>query len=237
MTAAATTSPMTGAPLIEGTDLGKTYRMGPRDLTVLHGVSLRVHAGELVAIVGPSGSGKSTLMALIGCLDRPSSGTLKIGGQDVSRVGERRRAQIRNREIGFVFQSFHLIPRMSALDNVAVPLLYGRIAGAHARAGAALAAVGLADRMTHTPQEMSGGERQRVAIARAIVCRPKLLLADEPTGNLDTRTGEEILGVLESLVAQGVGMVMVTHDMDVAARAHRTIHLRDGVIEREERRA
>ncbi len=217
----------------DGRGLRRVYQMGRTELCALDGVDFRAARGEFVAIVGPSGSGKSTLMALLGCLDRPTEGSLSICGRDVAKLDDRARARIRNRALGFVFQSFQLIPRMSALDNVQVPLIYGRNPGAAERAREALDSVGLGDRVDHLPNEMSGGERQRVAIARAIVQRPPLLLADEPTGNLDTRTGDEILELLERLVADGVTMVMVTHDMDVAARAHRTVHLRDGRVERE----
>jgi putative ABC transport system ATP-binding protein len=207
--------------------------MGPRDLVALDSASFQVLTGESVAIVGPSGSGKSTLMSLLGCLDTPSAGSLKLAGQDVSRLSDMERARTRNQLIGFVFQSFHLIPRMSAIDNVAVPLLYGRVAGAHDLAREALEAVGLGDRLHHLPTELSGGEQQRVAIARAIANNPSLLLADEPTGNLDSSTGEEILTMLEALVVRGLTLVVVTHDATVAARSSHVLHMRDGRIEKE----
>ena len=223
----------TDVPLIEAQELRRVYRMGPRDLVALDSATFQISKGESVAIVGPSGSGKSTLMALLGCLDSPTAGSLKLSGQDVSRLSDLERARIRNQLIGFVFQSFHLIPRTSAIDNVAVPLLYGRIAGAHDLAREALEAVGLADRLHHLPTELSGGECQRVAIARAIANNPSLLLADEPTGNLDSRTGEEILTMLEGLVDRGLTLVVVTHDANVAGRSSHVLHMCDGRIAKE----
>ncbi|OPG11845.1 macrolide ABC transporter ATP-binding protein [Microbispora sp. GKU 823] len=201
----------------------------------LRGVSLRIGQGEFAAIVGPSGSGKSTLMHLLGCLDRPTSGTLRVNGVDVATLDDAGLAGLRNRTIGFVFQSFHLLARTSALDNVALPLVYRGVfrAERRERARAALEAVGLGHRLTHRPSQMSGGEQQRVAIARALVGDPRVLLADEPTGNLDTRNGEEVMGLLERLNEGGVAVVLVTHDAEVAARARRQIHVRDGRIERD----
>ncbi|WUP79273.1 ABC transporter ATP-binding protein [Microbispora hainanensis] len=208
---------------------------GGVQVDALRGVDLRIGQGEFAAIVGPSGSGKSTLMHLLGCLDRPTSGTLRVNGVDVATLDDARLADLRNRAIGFVFQSFHLLPRTSALDNVALPLVYRGVPRAvrRERARAALEAVGLGHRLTHRPSQMSGGEQQRVAIARALVGDPRVLLADEPTGNLDTRNGEEVMGLLERLNEGGVAVVLVTHDADVAARARRQIHVRDGRIERD----
>nr|WP_189180584.1 ABC transporter ATP-binding protein [Microbispora rosea] len=201
----------------------------------LRGVDLRIEQGEFVAIVGPSGSGKSTLMHLLGCLDRPTSGTLRVNGVDVATLDDSGLADLRNRTIGFVFQSFHLLARTSALDNVALPLVYRGVPRAERRERArrALEAVGLGHRLTHRPSQMSGGEQQRVAVARALVGDPRVLLADEPTGNLDTRNGEEVMGLLERLNKGGVAVVLVTHDAEVAARARRRIHVRDGRIERD----
>jgi putative ABC transport system ATP-binding protein len=201
-------------------------------VTALQGVSLTVEAGDYLAVVGTSGSGKSTLMHLLGGLDRPTAGTLLIGGRDVSTLSAPEMARLRNEVIGFVFQSFHLLPRTTAQDNVALPLVYRGVGRRErrARAAAMLERVGLAHRIGHRPNQMSGGEQQRVAIARALVTGPSVLLADEPTGNLDTVTGESVLGLLESLNADGVAVVLVTHDRDVAARADRQIVMRDGLI-------
>ncbi|MBO2451497.1 ABC transporter ATP-binding protein [Actinomadura barringtoniae] len=202
----------------------------------LRGVSLRINEGDFAAILGPSGSGKSTLMHLLGCLDRPTSGVLRIGGQDVAKLSPNALAELRNSQIGFVFQSFHLLPRTSARENVALPLVYRGIGRAERRrrATAALAKVGLDHRLGHRPSQLSGGEQQRVAIARALVGDPGVVLADEPTGNLDTRTGHEVMDLLERLNAeQGVAVVLVTHEPDVAERARRQIHIRDGLIERD----
>jgi putative ABC transport system ATP-binding protein len=225
-------------PLIEAVDVERTYRIG-RDVEVraLRGVSFAVEDGEHVAVVGTSGSGKSTLLNLLGALDRPTSGYVRFLGRDVRELSDSELAELRNRRIGFVFQSFHLLTRMTALDNVSLPLIYRSTPRRErrARAEAALAAVGLADRMDHRPTELSGGQQQRVAIARALVTEPDLILADEPTGNLDTATGGEILGLLDNLHdEQGTALVVITHEHEVAARATRVIELRDGHIVAEE---
>ncbi|ETK34480.1 ABC transporter ATP-binding protein [Microbispora sp. ATCC PTA-5024] len=222
------------AAAFEAVDLRRSYQLDGVSVEALRGVDLRIGQGEFVAIVGPSGSGKSTLMHLLGCLDRPTSGVLRVGGVDVATLDDTRLAELRNRTIGFVFQSFHLLARTPALDNVALPLVYRGVPKAErrARATAALRAVGLGHRLGHRPSQMSGGEQQRVAIARALVGDPKVVLADEPTGNLDTRNGEEVMGLLERLNADsGVAVVLVTHEAEVAARARRRIHVRDGLVE------
>jgi len=219
--------------MIQAVDLRKEYRMGDSVVHALDGVSLTLDAGELVSITGPSGSGKSTLMHIIGCLDRPTSGLLHVGDKMVSAMGDKQLAQIRNREVGFVFQTFNLINRTSALDNVMVPLVYTRKSFSRSTARAALERVGLTDRAKHKPSEMSGGECQRVAIARAIVNNPRLILADEPTGNLDSRTGKAIMRIFHELNESGITIVLVTHEMDVAVQANRTIHMRDGKIVRD----
>jgi putative ABC transport system ATP-binding protein len=210
--------------------LTKLYPMGDSVVRALDGVDLDIEAGEFVSITGASGSGKSTLMHLIGCLDRPTAGLYELDGQVVSRLSDRQLAAIRNQQIGFVFQTFNLINRTSALDNVAVPLIYARRRTTRAAAMAALERVNLVHRAKHRPSELSGGERQRVAIARAIVNQPKLLLADEPTGNLDTRTGEQILAIFHELHRAGVTIVLVTHEPDVAAQAQRLVRMVDGKI-------
>ncbi len=217
--------------LIQVKNLKRTYRMGDEIVRALAGVSVDIDAGECVSITGASGSGKSTFMHLLGCLDRPSDGTYHLGGQLVSSCTDRQLAKIRNSQIGFVFQTFNLINRTTAVDNVAVPLIYGRERKTHDKAMAALERVGLAHRGKHTPSEMSGGERQRVAIARAIVNNPAVVLADEPTGNLDTRTGAQILEIFHRLHQSGTTIILVTHEMAVAAQTLRLIHMTDGLID------
>jgi len=217
--------------------LARNYDMGGEVVHALRGVDIQIRRNEFVAIMGPSGSGKSTLMNLIGCLDTPTAGEYWLNGQKVSDLSDDDLARIRNKEIGFVFQTFNLLPRANALHNVELPLIYAGM-GAQARrkqAARALERVGLADRMDHKPNELSGGQRQRVAIARALVNEPSILLADEPTGNLDSATGEEIMRLFEELHDGGQTIVLVTHEQDIAAHARRRIHLRDGVIERDER--
>ena len=225
--------------LIETRDLWKTYEMGSELIHALRGVSIEIEKGEYVAIMGPSGSGKSTLMNLIGCLDTPSKGSYLLNGKQVSEMNDDELARIRNEEIGFVFQTFNLLPRATALHNVELPLVYAGVSGKDRveRARAALDKVELADRQTHRPNQLSGGQRQRVAIARALVNDPSILLADEPTGNLDSKTGVEIMGVFERLHAAGNTVVLVTHEPDIAAYAHRAIHIRDGQVEKDVRRA
>jgi putative ABC transport system ATP-binding protein len=226
-------------PLIETVDLWKTYEMGTEQVHALRGVSIQIERGEYVAIMGPSGSGKSTLMNLIGCLDTPSKGSYLLNGKQVSAMNDDELARIRNEEIGFVFQTFNLLPRATALHNVELPLIYAGI-GAKPRleqATEALNRVELSDRKTHRPNQLSGGQRQRVAIARALVNNPSILLADEPTGNLDSKTGVEIMGLFARLHEGGNTIVLVTHEADVAAHAHRAIHIRDGQVEKDVRRA
>ncbi len=217
---------------IEAEDLTRTYQIGAGTVAALRGVSLRVAAGDYLAVVGPSGSGKSTLMHLLGGLDRPSGGRLVIGGRDVSTLTADQLAELRNKTIGFVFQTFHLLPRTTAVDNVALPLVYRGLSARarRQRAAAMLGRVGLGHRLDHRPSQLSGGEQQRVAIARALVGGPSVLLADEPTGNLDTATGDAVLRLLEELNREGVALVVVTHDRDVAARARHQIVLRDGRV-------
>jgi putative ABC transport system ATP-binding protein len=217
-------------PLIEARGLTKLYRMGDSIVRALDGVDLTIARGEFVAITGPSGSGKSTMMHVIGCLDRPTQGTYVLDGRDVSALSDRELAAIRNKRIGFVFQTFNLINRTTALANVGVPLFYARQTNARTPAVRALERVGLLHRAQHQPNELSGGERQRVAIARAIVNDPLLVLADEPTGNLDTRTGEQIMEIFRKLNEQGVTIVMVTHEPDIARQARRIVQMRDGRI-------
>ena len=223
------------APVIAVDAVTRSYRLGTRDegVPALRGVSFTVAPGEFVAIVGPSGSGKSTLLNLLGALDRPTTGAVRLDGRDVATLSDAQLARLRNAEIGFVFQQFHLLARTSALDNVALPLVYAGV-GRAARVGRArdaLEAVGLGHRLDHHPTELSGGEQQRVAIARAVVTGPRILLADEPTGNLDTATGDEVVGLLERLnVDRGTALIVITHDPEIAARAPRQIRLRDGLI-------
>ena len=225
--------------LIETRDLWKTYRMGSEQIHALQGVSMQIERGEYVAIMGPSGSGKSTLMNLIGCLDTPSQGSYLLNGHQVREMEDNELARIRNEEIGFVFQTFNLLPRATALHNVELPLVYGGVPGPTRRVRAleALNRVELSDRVTHKPSELSGGQRQRVAIARALVNNPSILLADEPTGNLDSKTGQEIMTLFERLHATGNTIVLITHEPEVAKFAHRAIHLRDGQIEQDVRQS
>jgi putative ABC transport system ATP-binding protein len=217
----------------------RTYRSEGVSVDALRGVSLAVAPGDYVAVVGPSGSGKSTLMHLLGALDRPSTGRLRVGGRDIASLSSDELARARNQTIGFVFQAFQLLPRTTAVDNVAMPLVYRgeRRGERRRRAEAALAAVGMQHRLRHLPNQLSGGEQQRVAIARALVGDPQVILADEPTGNLDSRTGAEVIGLLETLNAErGVALVVVTHDLEIAARARRQVRMRDGLVESVEER-
>ncbi|MGZ7032931.1 MAG: ABC transporter ATP-binding protein [Thermoanaerobaculia bacterium] len=218
--------------LIEMHQLTRVYQLGPQEIYALRGIDLVIAPGEYVAIMGPSGSGKSTLMNIIGCLDRPTAGRYLLDGVSVESMSEDELAAIRNRKIGFVFQTFNLLARTTALQNVELPLVYARIPRVERRklAEEALAAVGLADRMNHQPNELSGGQRQRDAIARALVNKPSLLLADEPTGNLDSQTGREILDLFKDLHSRGNSIIMVTHEDDVAREAHRVVHIRDGKV-------
>ena len=228
------TKPPAGVPnsVIRVRRLEKNYRMGAETIHALNGVDCEIRENEYVAVMGPSGSGKSTLMNIIGCLDRPSNGDYWLSGENVSKFGDRALARVRNRRIGFVFQTFNLLPRANALQNVEVPLMYGGIARRERRARAreALHRVGLADRVKHKPNELSGGQRQRVAVARALVNEPDILLADEPTGNLDSRTGADIMNLFGALHDAGQTIILVTHEPDVAKRAGRHVHLRDGVV-------
>jgi putative ABC transport system ATP-binding protein len=221
------------ASVIKTTNLAKKYVMGTEVINALRSVSIEIQRGEYVAFMGPSGSGKSTLMNLIGCLDTPTEGNYILNGQDVSRMSDNSLAEVRNKEIGFVFQTFNLLPRASSLDNVALPLIY---AGYNKRerderAMAVLESVGLGSRAKHKPNELSGGQRQRVAIARALVNNPSIILADEPTGNLDTKTSYEIMDLFEALYAKGNTIIMVTHEEDIARYSHRIVRLRDGLVE------
>jgi len=224
-------------PVIELADLTKVYRMGDIQVHALRGVALNVCQGEMIAIMGPSGSGKSTLMNVIGCLDQPTSGVYKLAGEDVSRFNDDRLAEVRNRRIGFVFQNFNLLARTDALSNVELPLIYSgtRPSDRHKRALAALEAVGLSERVHHRPNELSGGQQQRVAIARALVNDPRIILADEPTGNLDSKAGAEIMGIFQRLnVEQGITVILVTHEPDIAEHCRRIVQLYDGKIRSDE---
>jgi putative ABC transport system ATP-binding protein len=222
--------------LIEVEDLTKRYMMGTQEVWALDGVTLSIEKGEYVAVMGPSGSGKSTLMNMLGCLDTPTGGTYHLRGEDVSTFSDNDLAEIRNREIGFVFQTFNLLPRVNCLRNAELPLIYAGMSTRERRERAAevLESVGLGDRLDHRPNELSGGQRQRVATARALVNRPSLLLADEPTGNLDTETGAEIMQLLEALHRRGNTILVVTHEEDIARHARRIVYLRDGKLERDE---
>ena len=224
--------------LIETSELWKTYRMGAESVHALQGLSVSIDQGEVVAIMGPSGAGKSTFMNLIGCLDTPSTGTYMLNQQNVSQMNDDELARIRNQEIGFVFQTFNLLPRASALHNVELPLIYAGVplSTRKNRAIEALKLVELEDRMSHRPNELSGGQRQRVAIARALVNNPSIVLADEPTGNLDSKTGVEIMAVFERLHQKGHTIILITHEQDIAKHAHRVIHILDGAVERDERK-
>jgi putative ABC transport system ATP-binding protein len=226
-------------PIIRAEELWRTYQMGAEEIHALRGVTFPIQKGEYVAVMGPSGSGKSTLMNLIGCLDTPTSGTYVLRGKVVSEMDDDELAAIRNREIGFVFQTFNLLPRATALHNVELPLVYAGVPKEErlARAKQALEMVDLGDRVNHKPNELSGGQRQRVAVARALVMNPSILLADEPTGNLDSATGEEIMRLFGKLYEQGHTIILVTHEKDIADHARRAIHIRDGKIERDEQRA
>jgi len=223
--------------LISMRNIWKTYQMGAEEVHALHGVSFDVLKGEYIAIIGPSGSGKSTLMNLIGCLDTASQGDYWLNGKNVSEMDDDELARIRNQEVGFVFQTFNLLARATALHNVELPLIYGGISSSqrHEMAKKALSAVDLSDRVMHRPNELSGGQRQRVAIARALVNHPSILLADEPTGALDTHTSREIMDLFERLHDEGNTIIVVTHEHDIAARAHRILSIRDGLIEKDEK--
>ena len=216
--------------IIQTQSLVKTYQLGESQVLALNGIDFQVEQGEIIAITGSSGSGKSTLMHILGCLDRPDSGIYTLAGEDVSMLSPNRLAEIRNRNIGFVFQSFNLLPRLNALENVELPLLYAGASEAKDRAEEALRIVGLEDRMQHEPAQLSGGELQRVAIARATVTDPTIILADEPTGNLDTKTGEEIMVIFQQLNAQGRTIIIVTHEQAVASHCRRQIHIQDGKV-------
>lgn len=221
------------ADIIRLTDIGRMYRMGDEEIHALRSVTVNIKKNEYVAMMGPSGSGKSTLMNMIGCLDTPSKGQYILNGQDVSNMDDNQLAEVRNKEIGFVFQTFNLLPRLSALENVALPLVYAGMPKAQRlkRAEEVLALVGLGNRMNHKPNEMSGGQRQRVAVARALVNHPSIILADEPTGNLDSKTSYEIMGLFEEIHQQGNTIILVTHEEDIARHAHRIVRLRDGLVE------
>jgi putative ABC transport system ATP-binding protein len=217
--------------MLELENITKVYKAGQTEVPALRGMSCRIKSGEMVSIVGPSGSGKSTLMNIIGCLDRPTSGKYRLEGIEVDKLNDNQLAEIRSKKIGFVFQSFNLLPRVTALANVELPLIYAGASNRRQRALQVLESVGLAQRVTHRPSELAGGEQQRVAIARALVNNPSLILADEPTGNLDTRTSQEIMAIFKKLNEQGMTIVLVTHEPDIAAYTQRTIKVRDGQIE------
>ncbi len=219
--------------MIDVAQLSKTYKMGEEIINALKSITLSIHKNEYVALMGPSGSGKSTLMNILGCLDSPTTGLYVLNGIDVSSMSDSELAEVRNKEIGFVFQTFNLLPRLTALDNVALPLVYAGLSKDERiiKAQDALNKVGLADRMMHKPNELSGGQRQRVAIARALVNNPAIILADEPTGNLDTKTSVEIMGIFEKIHNSGNTVILVTHEPDIADHAHRIVKLRDGLVE------
>ena len=225
-----------GPVVIDIENITKDYVMGEEIVRALRGVSLQIHRNEYIAVMGPSGSGKSTLMNMLGCLDTPSSGRYEFNGKNVAEMDDDELAAIRNREIGFVFQTFNLLPRSTSLRNVELPLIYAGIdpETRQERATQTLVDVGLGDRIHHKPNELSGGQRQRVAVARALVNKPSIILADEPTGNLDSKTGEEIMALFEDLYQRGNTIILVTHERDIAAHARRTVHLRDGLIESDE---
>jgi len=220
--------------MLELENITKMYKAGQTEVPALRGISCRIESGEMVSIIGPSGSGKSTLMNIIGCLDKPTSGRYRLDGTEVSELNDNQLAEIRNKKIGFVFQSFNLLSRTTALANVELPLIYSGASNRRQSALQVLESVGLAHRVTHRPSELAGGEQQRVAIARALVNNPSLILADEPTGNLDTRTSQEIMSIFKKLNEQGMTIVLVTHEPDIAAYTQRTIKLRDGQIEASE---
>ena len=219
-----------GSALIELQDVFKIYTIGDQEVRALDGVSLAVNTGDFVAIMGPSGSGKSTLMHILGCLDAPTNGVYRLNGEDVGRLEDRELARVRNRQIGFVFQSYNLLPSFTAVENVELPMIYGSTRKRRERARAALDRVGLSDRMDHKPTELSGGQQQRVAIARAIATEPAVLMADEPTGNVATRQGEEIMAIFQELNAQGITAILVTHEPHIAQHATRLVQVQDGKI-------
>lgn len=220
-------------PIIEIKDIKRNFSLGAETVYVLKGVNLTIEKGDYVALMGPSGSGKSTLMNILGCLDTPTSGSYELNGKDVSKLNDNELAAIRNKEIGFVFQTFNLLPRTTALDNVALPLIYAGKGNKERkqRAAEVLTQVGLSDRMDHQPNQLSGGQRQRVAVARALVNYPSIILADEPTGNLDTKTSVEIMALFDEIHSHGNTVILVTHEEDIAEHAHRVIRLRDGIVE------